>query len=76
MTVQWGVRWGAAGWLANRTESRNGKNFGLAAFQSERGLPQLNVESGVAAQGGLELNLLSLVVLVDVNDHRLLEQLG
>ena len=39
-------------------------------------LPQLNVESRVAALGGLELNLISLVVLANVNDHRLLERLG
>ena len=61
--------------LSNRTESKWEK-LRIVGLQSERCLPQLNVESRVAALGGLELNLVSLVVLADVNDHRLLERLG
>ena len=69
---------GACGFVLTGQPDRiqNGISFGLSAFQSERSLPQLNVESRVTALGGLELNLVSLVVLVDVNDHRLLERLG
>ena len=54
------VFWGRCCCTAESDRMQNGISFGLSAFESERSLPQLNVESRVTVLGGLEFNLVSL----------------